>query len=76
VGDLLDFLTIRSAFDGISGAFFVYPVVPVIVDATAYFAQAAKEATVSMVDVMYLSTTTYIEDLCMYIIIFMGQMFS
>ena len=56
MGDLLDFLTIRSAFDGISGAFFVYPVVPVIVDATAYFAQAAKEATVSMVDVMYLST--------------------
>ena len=49
VGDLLDFMTIRSALDGISGAFFVYPIVPGIVDATAYFAQAAKEATVSTV---------------------------
>jgi hypothetical protein len=76
-GDLLGFMTIRPAFDGISGAFFVYPVVPGIVDATAaYFAQAAEEATVSMVGVMYLSTTTYIEHLCMYIIVFMGQMFS
>jgi uncharacterized protein YbjT (DUF2867 family) len=49
VGDLLDFMTIRPALDGISGAFFVYPIVPGIVDATAYFAQAAKEATVSTV---------------------------
>jgi NAD(P)H dehydrogenase (quinone) len=49
VGDLLDFMTIRPALDGISGACFVYPIVPGIVDATAYFAQAAKEATVSTV---------------------------
>ena len=49
VGDLLDFMTIRPALDGISGAYFGYPVVPGIVDATAYFAQAAKEATVSTV---------------------------
>jgi FlaA1/EpsC-like NDP-sugar epimerase len=42
VGDLLDFMTIRPALDGISGACFVYPIVPGIVDATAYFAQAAK----------------------------------
>jgi NAD(P)H dehydrogenase (quinone) len=49
VGDLLDFMTIRPALDGISGAYFVYPIVPGIVDATAHFAQAAKEATVSTV---------------------------
>ena len=49
VGDLLDFMTIRPALDGISGASFVYPIVPGIVDATAYFAQAAKEAAVSTV---------------------------
>ncbi len=49
VGDLLDFMTIRPALDGISGAYFVYPIVPGIVDTTAYFAQAAKEATVSTV---------------------------
>ena len=49
VGDLLDFMTIRPALEGISGAYFVYPIVPGIVDATAYFAQAAKEATVSTV---------------------------
>jgi NAD(P)H dehydrogenase (quinone) len=33
----------------LSRAYFVYPIVPGIVDATAYFAQAAKEATVSTV---------------------------
>src|SRR5258708_32143699 len=49
VGDLLDFMTIRPALDGISGAYFVYPIVPGIVEATAYFAQAAKEAAVSTV---------------------------
>jgi NAD(P)H dehydrogenase (quinone) len=49
VGDLLDFMTIRPALDGISGAYFVYPIVQGIVDATAYFAQAAKEAAVSTV---------------------------
>ena len=33
----------------LSRAYFVYPIVPGIVDATAYFAQAAKEATVSTI---------------------------
>jgi len=42
-------MTIRPALDGISGACFVYPILPGIADATAYFAQAAKEATVSTV---------------------------
>jgi uncharacterized protein YbjT (DUF2867 family) len=49
VGDLLDFTTIRPALDGVSGAYFVYPIAPGLIDATAYFAQAAKEAMVSAV---------------------------
>src|SRR5258707_8534365 len=46
IGDLLDFKTIRPALEGVSGAYFVYPIVPGLLDATAYFAQAAKEAAV------------------------------
>jgi uncharacterized protein YbjT (DUF2867 family) len=49
IGDLLDFKTIRPALEGVSGAYFVYPIVPGLLDATAYFAQAAKEAAVSTV---------------------------
>ena len=49
VGDLLDFTTIRPALDGVSGAYFVYPIAPGLIEATAYFAQAAKEAAVSTV---------------------------
>jgi uncharacterized protein YbjT (DUF2867 family) len=49
VGDLLDFTAVRSALEGISGAYFVYPIAPGIVQATAYFAQAALEATVPIV---------------------------
>ena len=49
VGDLLDFMTIRPALEGVSGAYFVYPIAPGLIEATAYFAQAAKEATVSTV---------------------------
>src|SRR5260221_3632587 len=49
IGDLLDFKKIRPALEGVSGAYFVYPIVPGLLDATAYFAQAAKEAAVSTV---------------------------
>ncbi len=49
VGDLLDFMTIRPALEGVSGAYFVYPIAPGLIEATAYFAQAAKEATVATV---------------------------
>src|SRR5260370_14795982 len=49
VGDLLDFMTIRPALEGVSGAYFVYPIAPGLIEATAYFAQAAKEATVTTV---------------------------
>jgi NAD(P)H dehydrogenase (quinone) len=42
-GDLLDLESITSAMKGISSAFFVYPIRPGIIEATAYFAQAALE---------------------------------
>jgi NAD(P)H dehydrogenase (quinone) len=44
LGDLLDLDSVRSAMEGISAAYFVYPLVPGLIDATAYFAQAAREA--------------------------------
>lgn len=43
-GDLLDFNQVRAAVNGVQRAYFVYPIRPGIVQATAYFAQAAKEA--------------------------------
>jgi NAD(P)H dehydrogenase (quinone) len=43
-GDLLDFGQVRSALNGTQRAYFVYPIRPGILQATAYFAQAAKEA--------------------------------
>jgi len=45
-GDLLDFGQVRSALQGVNRAYFVYPIRPGILQATAYFAQAAKEASV------------------------------
>jgi NAD(P)H dehydrogenase (quinone) len=44
LGDLLDLDSVRSAMEGVSAAYFVYPLVPGLIDATAYFAQAAREA--------------------------------
>ncbi|MBI2811248.1 MAG: NmrA family NAD(P)-binding protein [Candidatus Melainabacteria bacterium] len=44
VGDLLDFDTVAKALIGTDGAYFVYPIKPGLIQATAYFAQAAKEA--------------------------------
>src|SRR5438128_3633634 len=49
VGDLLDFTTIRPALEGVWGAYFVYPIAPGLIEATAYFAQAAKEANVQAI---------------------------
>jgi len=43
-GDLLDFGQVRAALGGVQRAYFVYPIRPGILQATAYFAQAAKEA--------------------------------
>ena len=47
IGDLLDFQAVRRALDGVSGAYFVYPIAPGLIEATAFFAQAATEAHVS-----------------------------
>jgi uncharacterized protein YbjT (DUF2867 family) len=43
-GDLLDFGQVRAALSDVQRAYFVYPIRPGILQATAYFAQAAKEA--------------------------------
>jgi NAD(P)-dependent dehydrogenase (short-subunit alcohol dehydrogenase family) len=48
-GDLLDFEAVRAALEGTQGAYFVYPIMPGILQATAYFAQAAKEAAIEIV---------------------------
>src|SRR5260370_22332313 len=42
-GDLLDFGQVKAALDGVQRAYFVYPIRPGILQATAYFAQAANE---------------------------------
>jgi NAD(P)H dehydrogenase (quinone) len=43
VGDLLKLSDMRAALEGISGAYFVYPLADGLVEATVLFAQAAKE---------------------------------
>ncbi len=43
-GDLLNFDQVRAALNGVQRAYFIYPIRPGIVQATAQFAQAAKEA--------------------------------
>lgn len=48
-GDLLDLDAMRSATAGVQRAYFVYPIRPGIVQATAQFAQAAKEAGVEAI---------------------------
>lgn len=42
-GDLLDFASVRAALEGVGRAYSVFPIVPGIIQATAYFAQAATE---------------------------------
>jgi len=49
IGDLLNLNDVRLALSGIRGAYFVYPLSPTLVQATAIFAQAAKEAEVEIV---------------------------
>jgi NAD(P)H dehydrogenase (quinone) len=43
-GDLLNFHDVSSAMRGVSGAYFAYPIVPGLLEATVVFAQAAAEA--------------------------------
>jgi NAD(P)H dehydrogenase (quinone) len=49
VGDLHKIDEIRRALEGMDAAYLVYPVQPGLIDATVYFAQAAKEAGVSAI---------------------------
>jgi NAD(P)H dehydrogenase (quinone) len=49
VGDLLNLDDTRNALEGVGAAYFVYPISPGLVEATAYFAQAAKEAGVGSI---------------------------
>ena len=48
-GDLLHLNTVRAALNGVTAAYFVYPVAPGLIQATAYFAQAAKDAGVQAI---------------------------
>lgn len=49
VGDLLDLDAVRMALKDVNRAYFVYPIRPGLVQATAQFAQAALEASVDAV---------------------------
>jgi len=49
VGDLLDMDAVSKALDSIDGAYFCYPLLPGLLQATAYFAQAAKETGVQAI---------------------------
>src|SRR5260370_33692831 len=48
-GDFLNLDDVRAALRGVAGAYFCYPIRPGIIQATALFAQAAKEASVKCV---------------------------
>jgi NAD(P)H dehydrogenase (quinone) len=49
VGDLLDFDAVREVLKGVDRAYFVYPIRPGLVQATAQFAQSAIEADVEAI---------------------------
>lgn len=49
VGDLLNPDDARKALAGVDAAYFVYPIVPHLIEASAYFAEAAKEAGVGSI---------------------------
>src|SRR5712691_8738881 len=48
-GDFLNLDDVRAALRGVAGAYFCYPIRPGIIQATAFFALAAKEAGVACV---------------------------
>ncbi|APR34857.1 NmrA family NAD(P)-binding protein [Paraburkholderia sp. SOS3] len=58
-GDLLDSHAVQAALQNVTGAYFVYPIMqPQLVDATAYFAHAAKLAGVrSIVNMSQISAS-------------------
>ncbi|MBN3754459.1 NAD(P)H-binding protein [Paraburkholderia sp. Tr-20389] len=49
VGDLLEHDDVRRAMDGVTGAYLCYPVRPGFIQATSYFADAARRAGVEVV---------------------------
>ncbi|WP_123029551.1 NmrA family NAD(P)-binding protein [Mycolicibacterium stellerae] len=49
VGDLLDLDAVRAALEGTRAGYFVYPVHPGFIQATAFFAQAAHEANLAAI---------------------------
>ena len=49
VGEALDLDDARGALEGVEGAYFVYPIAPGLIEATAFFAQAAREAGIGSV---------------------------
>ena len=49
IGDLLNPDDARRALESVSAAYFVYPIAPGLIEATAYFAQAAKETGVGAI---------------------------
>ncbi len=49
VGDMLEISSMRKAADGVSSAYFVYPMLPGQVEASAIFAQVARERRLEMV---------------------------
>lgn len=56
VGDLHDFTGVTGALQGVDAAYFCHPILDGLVEATAYFAQAATEAGVrSVVDMSQIS---------------------
>src|ERR1700744_1528017 len=49
VGDLQDIDSVREAAEDVRAAYFVYPIAPGLLEATATFAQAAEEAGVGAI---------------------------
>jgi NAD(P)H dehydrogenase (quinone) len=49
VGEMRDLDQVRVAMEGVAGAYFVYPFQPGLIDAAAFFAQAAIEAGVQSI---------------------------
>jgi uncharacterized protein YbjT (DUF2867 family) len=49
VGDLLNLDDVSNALKDVKAAYFVYPILPGLIEAAAYFAQAAKEASVNAI---------------------------
>lgn len=49
IGDVRNLDDVRAVLAGIGAAYFIYPIQPGLIEATAYFAQAAREAGVSAI---------------------------